>query len=692
MRSLRALVLGILCAHAIGSFAACRAEPPAAPAAAEALLRHYQRWEREQGDRGAELRIALRFAKGVSVAGPELGGSASIDRDRGRVAAEVFGLEQPAELWLIDNRPAPSASALPEAGDARILAGTLTPAEAGPARLDAQLEAGALRDFEIDRVVLCRAGVGPERGILITGAPTTFERLAARTRNAPATGATAAATGTAHPDLRSELGTLAQRGRELFERETFAGNGRSCATCHPSLHNFTLDANFIATLPKDDPLFVAERVPALAQLENPLLMRSRALILENLDGFDRPGVMRGVPHMLALATSIRGPEVPFDNTLNPDLGVTPPAERTGWSGDGAPGSGALREFAIGAVIQHFPRTLARVPGQDFRLPTDEELDALEIFQLSLGRSEEVDLAQIAFRDPLVRDGAELFSRIDTEQGTQPAGKCALCHSQAGANIDSAFFSRVLGVQVSGNANFGTGVNDLPGLPADRIDPEHNPRDGGFARVPHDGSACEPPRGGFGTVTPEGGALPPDLCEEDFNTPPLIEAADTPPFFHSNAVDSLELAVEFYDGEAFNDSAGGQLLASLDSGGIGIALDTTDVAAIGRFLRALNALENIREAGAQARAARALSRCAARDALARARAEQRDAVQVLAAVGLHADATAELRRAGRALERARTAFFGVTRRRQIDRALAALDAAERAIAEPVTAGNGPIGVR
>ncbi len=73
-------------------------------------------------------------------------------------------------------------------------------------------------------------------------------------------------------------------------------------------------------------------------------------------------------------------------------------EATGWSGDGAPGDGSLRSFAIGAVTQHFPKTLNRIPGKDFRLPTEAELDALEAFQLSLGRQTEINLATMNFAD------------------------------------------------------------------------------------------------------------------------------------------------------------------------------------------------------------------------------------------------------------------------------------------------------
>jgi hypothetical protein len=76
---------------------------------------------------------------------------------------------------------------------------------------------------------------------------------------------------------------LIEEGRRIFFEETFDGNGRTCGTCHPATHNFTIDAEFIATLPDDDPLFVAEFDDdelELDDLEDPVLMRERGLILE----------------------------------------------------------------------------------------------------------------------------------------------------------------------------------------------------------------------------------------------------------------------------------------------------------------------------------------------------------------------------------------------------------------------------
>lgn len=331
--------------------------------------------------------------------------------------------------------------------------------------------------------------------------------------------------------------TLVEQGRNLFFNETFNGNGRTCSTCHRAEDNFGLTPAFIATLPDDDPLFVAETNPDLAEgFESPVLMREFGLIRENQDGFDDLEMdfnMRGVPHTLALGTSVA-------SRLGP---------RTGWSGDGAPGAGELRDFATGAVIQHFTKTTARIIGMDFRLPVEAELDALEAFQLSLGRQSDLELplplkSVVAFR------GQEIF--LDNT-----LGKCNVCHVNAGANGNPDIFGPGVG-----NLNFDTGVEDLPDQPTDLT----------TALVPSDD--------GFG--------VPGDRT---FNTPPLVEAADTGPFFHNNSVETIEGAVAFYNGDTFTASPAGQII--IGATGSAINLDATQVVAVAAFLRVINALENIR---------------------------------------------------------------------------------------------------
>jgi hypothetical protein len=404
------------------------------------------------------------------------------------------------------------------------------------------------------------------------------------------------------PDRQSPL---VAKGRDLFFNETFAGNGRTCGTCHPAENNFTLDPAFIATLPDDNPLFVAEFIPALRQnFENPALMREFGLILENLDGFaDLPTtfVMRGTPHTLGLRISV----------------VSPGGPRTGWSGDGAPGDGSLRAFATGAVVQHFTRTLNRIPGVDFRLPTAEELDALEAFMLSLGRQQELALP-LPLRGTVAKRGQAIF--LD-----DTLGKCNLCHVNAGATAD-------FGRGNLGNASFNTGVEDLPDQPA-RLTGGVVPRDDGF-RTPGDGT---------------------------FNTPPLVEAADTGPFFHNNAVETLEGAVAFYNGVAFNNSPAGRTLAGRDPAGVGIRLDATQVVEVAAFLRVINALENIRHAVLLLEASRSASSSEEhRRLLAQAMRETADSVRVLEGGGLHPDAVDHLRNARDLADKAgRSLFFSRT---------------------------------
>lgn len=303
-------------------------------------------------------------------------------------------------------------------------------------------------------------------------------------------------------------------GQQLFFNETFGGNGRTCGTCHPATRNFTIDPAFIATLPQSDPLFVAENNPELAGLENPLLMRRSGLILENLDGFNAPPVFRSVPHMLGLART-----APF-----------------GLSADGADDPNSLKSFTIGAVRQHFPKTLNRVPGVDFRLPTDTELSAMDAFMRSLGRLQEMDFENMRFTDEKIEKGRRIFVARDSQGGTVKAGKCIVCH------------------QDRRNENFNTGVEKFKrplGVPLD--DGRGSPGDG------------------------------------TFNPPSLMEAADTPPFFHNNSALTLRDAIKFYDSDAFKKSPAAIALKAADSGGRNVGIETEPLFA---FLTEINRLSKL----------------------------------------------------------------------------------------------------
>jgi len=352
-------------------------------------------------------------------------------------------------------------------------------------------------------------------------------------------------------DPRVQLGLVSNDvcvGADLFFREAFGGNGRTCGSCHPADHNYTIDPDYISSLPASDALFVAEQQPALAQLEKPALMRQYGLIVENVDDTSDPTsrfVMRSVPHCLSLATSVTAQAVPTDGTTRP------PNQRTGWSGDGAPNQGELRDFQTGAVVQHYTQSLSRTAGTDFILPTSDELDKVVAFTSTIGRTNELTLANLALSDSGAEAGRLAF--------LTPANRCNGCHGNAGANVAAGF-----------NRNFNTGVERS--RVAD-LNTQNIPFDGGF--------------GGPGVTSfnfdASGDGILDSYGNGTFNTPPLIEAADTGPFFHTNAFTTIESAVTFYTTTAFSSSPAGAAGA--------IVLSPTDIANLGRFLRVLNAAFN-----------------------------------------------------------------------------------------------------
>jgi cytochrome c peroxidase len=306
---------------------------------------------------------------------------------------------------------------------------------------------------------------------------------------------------------------LIAMGEDLFFNETFGGNGRTCGTCHRREDDFGLSPASVASLPLNDPLFLAENDSNLTALEHPPLMRSpRALILENIDGFANPPVFRNSPHLL-------------------NLDQTAPYGLSGEFAD-------LREFTVGAVKQHFPKTLTRAEEVDFRLPTEDELIAMEAFMQSihLPANQNFDLENFV-TTVQQRRGSDLFFTT---------AKCFNCHNGP-VLADSV---PALG---GGNRDFNTGVVNL------RINLENH------------------------AENPGGGALPLEAAGlREFNTPPLFGIGRTAPYFHDDSVQTLEDAILFYDGPEFLLSPAFALVGR-------IQLTPPQVSDLAAFLRALDEL-------------------------------------------------------------------------------------------------------
>ena len=353
-------------------------------------------------------------------------------------------------------------------------------------------------------------------------------------------------------------------GARLFFDETFNGNGRTCGTCHPANNNFTVDKTFIQSRPASDPLFINENTSfPLAGLETTSL-RDMALVKENVDDFNDPThkfVLRSVPHLFSMKTSIK--RDPSDGTSASFF------DRTGWSGDGVAG-GVFRDFANGAIAQHFTKDLGRTAGTSFRVATPTELDRLSAFQLALGRTNELNLNAVRLTDSFAEQGRLDF--LDPH-----IGRCNECHGNAGANAAATGL----------NSNFATNSERFAAILTTR--PTLNGvaiQDGGFGGQgltnPNIATAVDGPLNAFG--------------DGSFNTPPLIEAADTGPFFHHNNLGSegqtigLPGAISFYASDAFNTSPAGKKLAAQFGGPV--TLPGNSIVEIAAFLRVLNTFFNL----------------------------------------------------------------------------------------------------
>jgi len=665
----------------------------------------------KQGGGPETLRLTLGYSKALSGEFTQARGKMAFNLLNGKLSFQATGLRDGAyALWFVDDGNAPGNTVKPEATDTLLRVGQMKVVD-GRGMLAADLTPEQLAGFTLDSVVLTPAGRSPTESVVITGSPDLMQKLYyanqpwamteladykdLASRQEPPFGflLPKLAVADTFSDLSPVLGVQVALGRQIFHNETFNGNGRTCGTCHRAENNFTIDPVFIASLPPNDPLFVAETNPALANLENPTLMRKYGLILTNVDG---PGtdIFRSVPHTLSLATTVvsenSNPPPPF---VKGDFAADDAfAGATGWSGDGAPGSGTLREFSIGAVVQHFPKSMNRVTGTDFRLPTGAELDAIEAYLLALGRSKDYPVWKLTFSDPLTQAGKVLF---DTKQnpcsdgsaqtgGPNPpaacqggstvvqgeTANCNGCHQHAGGRSSTTF----------ANPTRNTGVENFKVLSA-RLSKPDLPYDGGFGVV---ASVCGPHG---------------DTCFGDgrFNTTPLIEAADTAPYFHNNSVTTLEEAVGSYNNDAFNNSPAAFTAKLADRK---VKLDATQVVAVASFLRAVNALENIRLSNRlDNQAKQVANNASAKDLAKLASEENQDAIRVLkeGVLGAFPAAITKLEQAAYYQNLARLAPAQALRNTLLQQAISAKQQAKALIAtcnqnasRPATVGSSPDG--
>jgi hypothetical protein len=135
----------------------------------------------------------------------------------------------------------------------------------------------------------------------------------------------------------------------------FAGNGRTCGDCHAPGDRFGMSLARIGQLPRDHPFFLTTLD------ENPRLLREHGLVHVVAGAVDEFRQTPKLTHLQQLCD---------EHGNCSSLGLLGDRVRN------------LCAFSIQAIQNHMAKSVARVPGRDFRLPTQDECNELVAYMLS----------------------------------------------------------------------------------------------------------------------------------------------------------------------------------------------------------------------------------------------------------------------------------------------------------------------
>ncbi|HEV8333957.1 MAG TPA: hypothetical protein VGQ22_21220 [Steroidobacteraceae bacterium] len=367
----------------------------------------------------------------------------------------------------------------------------------------------------------------------------------------------------------SELDGNKLHGRQLFEKETFGGNGRTCRTCH-SKRTGTLslaDVQRIIVKAKPDDAFLIhdaldDDAVGTTRVQTHATIRLSIPLPPWLSLADDPGathvtVFRGIP-----------------STRN-----TPALDRFLLHDGRAP---TLQEQALGAIHDHYQNSVE---------PTAAQLDAIAVFQRSDSHffsSDELEEFAAGGPPPELPPGvtaAEKRGRMFfVDAPFAPPSKngvCALCHSGPMLNRVSQAHSDVPGSPPPGVRFIDTGVTlvNAPNNPLRTwiIDDGINP----VVTVlsPDIGLLLNP-----APPSPPPTVIPRVFFANLFKIPTLWGVKDTAPYFHDNGAKTLRDAVAHYK-RFFNFTEAQDPVGSRTLGGF-IVLTDEDVDDIVAYLQLL----------------------------------------------------------------------------------------------------------
>ena len=322
-----------------------------------------------------------------------------------------------------------------------------------------------------------------------------------------------------------------QDGKHLFERETFGGNGRTCATCHTSE---------TGTVSPEDARRRFEANP-----RDPLFLH---------DGSD-DGNGHGVSRMLKDATILVEIPLPDGVSLADDPDARSVVLRRGIAStintpaldpvlmfDGRQPS--LRAQATGAIHDHAQALVA---------PTGKELSRLEEFQLTDRFFSSPALRRWAQGGPAPAlpegktasetRGRRFFEDLPPNPANFPEGLkdglCSACHSGPLLNEANAFLQLVVPGALPGTRFQTVGVSEVNAL--------GNPaRPFVFTSADGTKTTVVTPDPGRALITGIGPKDDPTLENVNaFKISPLRGVRNTAPYFHDNSARTLEDVVRHY---------------------------------------------------------------------------------------------------------------------------------------------------
>jgi cytochrome c peroxidase len=319
-----------------------------------------------------------------------------------------------------------------------------------------------------------------------------------------------------------------QTGKFLFDNETFAGNGRTCATCHSKgTGTFSLlEAQERFASHPDDPLF---RVPDSDNLDGVSFHRLLATGTIKIDVPLAPNVRLVGDPGARTASMFRGtPTTRNVTTLQAFL-----------MSDGRESSNDLEHQALSAVHQHTQNAVEPTPTQLARIADFERTDGRFFSNKTLERFAHGGPA------PKLPNGTTASERRGREF-FNPNRQCGMCHSGPMLDTSSEF-----DVLIAPGSRFHAAGAGLKLGPLDQafdadgnllLEPTSPNQNHAFEFTLSDGSTAivVAPDPGRALVTGD----PNDAF--NFKIPTLWGIKDTAPYFHDNSARTLPEVLDHYN--------------------------------------------------------------------------------------------------------------------------------------------------